>query len=404
MKIRSAYTGNAWLERKQAAQQGAPEADQPKIDKALDEIHRALSEVIRCNNLVVLAGLGTSLCVKDGDAPKAPTMAQLWEAVQGVYELIGDWDALLALVRHPVENTNLESLLSHCKLAESFLDEGDKQTVTQFVDTAEDVIRTRVDFLNPHQALPVHAEFLRRIAGRGNRKSRARVFTTNYDLCFEQAARIGRFVVTDGFSPTTPAIFDPVYFSYDTVRREASSDHHEFIPNAFHLYKMHGSLDWHLDKASGEIERQVKPKKPLLIYPRSSKFESAFSQPYLEMMAAYQTALRLPNTGLLIIGSGFNDAHITGPTLAAIRSNLGLKVVVVDPTVAPWTDQEGEHGGKAVEVPSVREIASLIDHGDARLALLNATFELLTEVLPDLAAETDLEKHMERLRKIKGGP
>lgn len=36
-----------------------------KPDPAEQEVRRVLSDLFRCNNLVVLAGLGTSLCVKD---------------------------------------------------------------------------------------------------------------------------------------------------------------------------------------------------------------------------------------------------------------------------------------------------------------------------------------------------
>lgn len=138
------------------------------------------------------------------------------------------------------------------------------------------------------------------------------------------------------------------------------------------------------------------------------------------MMAALQAALREPNTGLLIVGFGFNDNHVAEPILSAIRSNLGLKVVVVDPALVKIEDghryvrQGGdqddlnengdlEEVGTAVTNAFINNIQRLIDQGDARLTLLNGTFEDMTREMPDLTAETDLEKHMSRLRVIEGG-
>ena len=109
----------------------------------------------------------------------------------------------------------------------------------------------------------------------------------------------------------------------------------DLVPNVFQLYKLHGSVDWALNIESREIERDPKTLKPVLVYPRNSKYELAFSQPYLEMMSALQTALRQSDTGLLILGFGFNDSHIAEPVLAAIRSNLSLQVVVCDPGLGP---------------------------------------------------------------------
>src|SRR5690606_2578481 len=121
---------------------------------------------------------------------------------------------------------------------------------------------------------------------------------------------------------------------------ESSPDSHDFIPNVFHLYKLHGSVDWTKNTKSGEIEKNPVSESPLLIYPRNTKYELSFEQPYLEMMSAFHTALRQPDTGLLILGFGFNDNHLAEPILSAINSNLHLKVVVCDPSLGPWEQKE----------------------------------------------------------------
>ncbi len=398
MKILSSSTNGAW-------QASAPAAE-GKTDAAEAEARRALSDIFRCDNLVVLAGLGTSLCVKDADGKMlAPTMWELWKLVSAPYVTDKTWDHLLGVVRHPADDTNLENLLSRCKVAQDFLAGDDKILVTGFVQSAEADIYAGVDFVKAGQPLPAHLEFLRRAARRSNRRSRTRLFTTNYDKCFEEAGRQGRFVIVDGFSQTQPPTFDAVYFTYDTVRRDRASDASDFIPNVFHLYKLHGSVDWEQDDTSTEIRKVANPKNPLLIYPRSTKYELAFAQPYLEMMSALQASLREPNTGLLVMGFGFNDNHLAGPILSAIRTNLALKAAFVSPLLAPGNRADGtNYAGEASTNPHIFTVKSLLEAGDARLALLNCTFEELIPFIPDIVAESDLEKHLERIRNLEKKP
>jgi hypothetical protein len=60
MKIRSSYTDKKWLTPKPTSlDSGDPEEWR---DEAREQINRALSEVVRCQNLLVLNGLGTSPC------------------------------------------------------------------------------------------------------------------------------------------------------------------------------------------------------------------------------------------------------------------------------------------------------------------------------------------------------
>jgi hypothetical protein len=144
------------------------------------------------------------------------------------------------------------------------------------------------------------------------------------------------------------------------------------------------------------------PESPLLIYPRSTKYELAFSQPYLEMMSALQAALREPNSGLLVVGFGFNDNHLSEPILSSIRTNLALKVAIVSPMLAPGQRPDGSpYEGEAASNPHVAKVKSLALAGDARLALLNCTFEELIPFIPDIVAESDLEKHLERVRNLE---
>jgi hypothetical protein len=210
-----------------------------------------------------------------------------------------------------------------------------------------------------------------------------KIFTTNYDLCFEHAAARSRFIVIDGFSHTLQQQFDGGYYTYDVVRRDRERDTPEYLPNVFHLYKLHGSVDWERD--GREIVKVNKPAKPLIIYLGESKFQSSYDQPYLEMMSRFQMSLREPNSALVVCGFGFNDQHVAEPILAAARSNVGLRIAVVDPAAESL-------GGVAAE------LRGWVNAGDTRLGFIQARFEELVPLLPDLIARSEQEVHEERVR------
>ena len=415
MQIFSLHSGAQWIATKRTAV-ALQEGEKEVRDPAKEEIKRVLSDIFRCNNLVVLAGLGTSLHVnaergQNGRVPMAgkriaPTMPDLWQKAEA--KSGANFDKVINLTKFPKDDANsegnIEALLSYCKIGVEF-NEGDNKTlISTFIAETEEIIRNEVDFLTDDDSVEVHSELLRRIARRSNRKIRTKIFTTNYDLCFEYAARYGRYVAIDGFSHTIPQVFDSICFSYDIVKREANPDSHDFISNVFHLYKLHGSIDWEKNKTTNEIQRVAGTKNPVLVYPRNTKYQLAFEQPYIEMMSAFQTAIRQPETALLVVGFGFNDNHLAEPILSAIRSNLNLKVVICDPALAPQSDSDPTKvwAGSTEKNAHLKKLAFLISKGDARLSLINGTFQELVPELPDIAALTDLEQHLDRMRQLRG--
>jgi hypothetical protein len=255
-----------------------------------------------------------------------------------------------------------------------------------FVVDTERAIVAACRFVATGQALPTHEAFLRRVARRSTSLPRTQLFTTNYDLAFETAAAATGFAVIDGFSHTHPQRFDGSYFEQDfaTRDRERSAAPIDWVPNVLQLHKLHGSVDWS-SEPGGVVRRDAAVEKPLIIYPRLSKFEASYQQPFLELMARFQAALRRPETGLLIIGSGLNDDHITQPLIAALRANIRLTAVVVSPGLE---ESDNVH---------MRMIRDLIRGGDRRLALLASTFEEAVPFVPDLVTETETERHQARL-------
>jgi hypothetical protein len=245
MKVLSATTQGQWLEELPPPLPG-DNGQEPihRPDPAKAEANRLLSEIFHCDNLVVLAGLGTSLGVQPlaADGRKAPTMGDLWNRVEAqtnawAAQLGFTFANLLAWISHPADEKNIEALLSRCRLAEAFFPADQKARVSAFVALAEHEIANATNFVTPNHPLPVHEQFLRRLARRSNRKQRAKLFTTNYDRCFEEAARQSRLIVNDGFSHSVPATFEALNFNNDIVTRGSEGERQDFVPNLFHLYK-----------------------------------------------------------------------------------------------------------------------------------------------------------------------
>lgn len=145
----------------------------------------------------------------------------------------------------------------------------------------------------------------------------------------------------------------------------------------------------------------------MLIYPRDTKFQEAFEAPYLDMMGALQIALRERDTALIVTGFGFNDDHISKPVMAAVEANMSLRVIVCD--VAFLNDDCLESNPNVVDEKSALRVNNsyfqrwhdLAINGDKRITLINGRFEDLADAIPDLVAQTDRERHADRMQRIR---
>ena len=243
--------------------------------------------------------------------------------------------------------------------------------------------------------LEAHNIFLHRLSRRRVRDPRLKIFTTNYDLCFEQSASSLGGVVIDGFSFTPPRRYDPRYFGYDIIRRpRATEDQGNYLEGVFLLYKLHGSINW-ARYPNGLIEEKTNPSpdEACLIYPARGKYQQSFLQPHLESMSQYLAALREPNTCLFTIGFGFNDDHLSEPLLAAVRSNPHLRLIIVDQGII-----EKESDPRKAN-PYWQEFFNVAKAGED-IWLINASFQDFARLIPDLKSLTPAERLMKTIQKI----
>lgn len=282
-------------------------------------------------NILILSGAGSSVDVG------LPLMSDLWNTVE---KEIGE--DIFSEVRRKVaydgkDDENLEVLISRIEGVITFKKDCEVgKPVKKLSDILNDILKiirrdTNID--KPDGDFP-HASILKKLLQRKQTNTRLKIFTLNYDLLFEHAANDINAVIIDGFSFTTPRTFSGRFFDYDIVQREGSKlkDEDNFISRVFHLYKLHGSLNWKRNESDTTVVIEQDTAEPLMIYPRDAKYKDSYEQPFFEMMARFQRNLRQDNDTLLIcIGYSFGDNHINAAIEEAVNQNPGFRLAVFDP-------------------------------------------------------------------------
>ena len=306
-------------------------------------------------NLIILSGAGSSVGIgqniKDEELEieferKGKIMSDLWDVVEDklttpILERFCDLVTYRDFVPDgEIRNydKNLEKLLSLANIAKTFIvddivetDELKRIDIENTIKVIENLIKTNCTLKLPDDA--PHSLFIEKITKRKVTLPRVKVFTLNYDTLFEQAGRKKNFTIIDGFSFSHPRTFSGRNFDLDIVSRNSSrvKEEDNFVQKVFHLYKPHGSVDW--TKENNEIIQRENVKNPLMIFPKDSKYESSYEQPYFEMMSRFQQNLRNENVLLVCIGFSFNDKHLVTAIIEALEQNPSFQLMVINRSI-----------------------------------------------------------------------
>lgn len=363
-----------------------------KIDYALATKRKKYAEFLnnQFENLIVLTGAGSSVGIgKDIELGgktkkrKGRLLAHLWDDTKEeiTEEVLNKFCELVKYEdKYKIKDSdelqyvkNLEKLLSLANIAKSYVihnpgENEQKIDIEKTIEKIEEIIKINCSLRLPDNA--PHTLFIEKITKRKVTLPRAKIFTLNYDTLFEQAGRKKNFTIIDGFSFSHPRTFSGRNFELDIVSRNLSrvKEEDNFIQKVFHLYKPHGSVDW--TKEEEQIIQKEEPKKPLMIFPKDSKYESSYEQPYFEMMSRFQQNLRNENTLLICIGFSFNDKHIVTAIIEALEQNPGFQLMVVNKGIDNWSQS----------FKPIFEAAKIHNN----IVLIDEVFEDFAKYYPDL--------------------
>lgn len=337
-------------------------------------------------NIVILSGAGSSYGI-GMTSNKGLIMSGLWDEFEKESPVI--LKKLIKDTEHPKTEKDLEALLTRAGMINIVT----KGTLKDEIEIVRKFIVEKCTLELPPNS--PHIKLINKVTLRPQKYPRVKLFTLNYDTLFEQAAREGMFTVIDGFTFSSPREFNGKYFDYDLIetRHNRQDKKDSTIAKLFYLFKMHGSLNWKIEnnRIIQSDEKTISNDQRVMIFPQDSKYEHSYEQPYFEMMARFQQALRLENTLIITIGFSFVDKHISSVILESLKQNPSLNLMSVTYPEVISADKIYQK-----ELHDITEIQS-------RVTLIAETFEDFAKEFPENIAHkrNDLLQELnEGLRNI----
>lgn len=348
---------------------------------AKDAKHRLqalIAEWLRMENFVVLTGAGTS--VTSGGKTMANLERAVLEVVKATKDLPAGAAAVIKARQEEDEKTRagfedwLTFLVNASHLAtvsgSPFIgvkwkgtadpSQADLFTLTErigkaiFAECALSLAETPPSATSSGDIAP-HLSFLAKLVARDSNHGRAHLFTLNYDTLFEQALELLSIQYFDGFTGRADARFDPSVYGLDIYYPgEVAEGRVRRFDKFVHLYKLHGSIHWHL--RGDELRARHPDLQPFKTYlalasaaekaakldeldetipcvgilPTANKFAQTLAMPFAHLFRSFQIRLSAPQTFLLVLGFGFGDDHVTRIIETALM-NPSLVLLVIEP-------------------------------------------------------------------------
>jgi len=164
-----------------------------------------------------------------------------------------------------------------------------------------------------------------------NRNYPVELFTTNYDLLFEQAMEKFGIPFFDGFIGSVNPFFLP-----ESVDAEFDGINDISCPprSWTRLWKIHGSINWYkqneAEQNEGIITRSSKSKpkqeEELLIYPTRDKYFQSRKLPFIAFQDRFHKFISSGERLLIVLGYSFSDEHLNEILFQGLRSNPRLAV------------------------------------------------------------------------------
>jgi len=245
-----------------------------------------------------------------------------------------------------------------------------------------------------------HESFTKKVLQRSLNLKRANIFTTNYDLAFDNAFdRLGVNYI-NGFSGFHKRYFKPETFEYDIFFPGSTTQGKvQRIEKVLRYFKIHGSLTWisrdpsancvyGIEELPIDLIRKNEDYESLMIYPTTVKKSYTLDYPYSELFRQLSTAINQPQSVLITFGYSFCDEHINDLIYQALTIPSFTLIII---------DFKGTEGSA--------EIKRLMELNDPRIIIMQGTqlgdFPFFVEhVMPDLIEIDANAKIAETMQKL----
>jgi hypothetical protein len=287
----------------------------------MSDLRQILSQGRKRIGLLVGAGAPLSIRInsdgricKDGD-PLIPAVDELTKLV--IEELPSPTGEVVRKIQSEIgSGANIEAILSRVRLLQNALGEANVHGLNgrgyaALGEQVCSVIGRKVGASLPSDQCAYH-ELVGWISGT-HRACPVEIFTTNYDMLFEEAFERARVPYFDGFTGGSSPFFDPVTVAGD-----------DLPPRWSRLWKLHGSLGWSVE--NGNVVRTGGKSSTQLVYPDHLKYDLTQKQPYSSLFERLKRFLLTPDTILLATGFSFRDAHICAVIDEALAVNSNASV------------------------------------------------------------------------------
>jgi hypothetical protein len=247
-----------------------------------------------------------------------------------------------------------------------------------------------------------HECFTKKLLQRSLNLKRANIFTTNYDLAFDNAFDKLGVQYINGFSGFHRRFFKPETFEYDIFFPGSTTQGKVHrIEKVLKYFKIHGSLTWinrepsencvyGIEEVPIDIIRKNNNFENLMIYPSTSKKTYTLDYPYSELLRQFSNSIVTPQSVLITFGYSFCDEHINDLIYQALTIPSFTLIII---------DFMGIDGSK--------EIRRLKELNDPRVIIIQGkqfgSFPFFVKnLMPDLIEIDNNVKIAETLQKILG--
>lgn len=291
----------------------------------------------------LLVGAGAPVSINVGGqgkyTPLIPNIEGLTSLVRK--SLKGKEASAYELLEEQIQTPNIELILSRVRgLSEVIgstevhgLDgEGHKALSKSICSSIKNIVDvTLPDEENPYSNLVAWVNGI-------TRKEPVEIFTTNYDLLFEEAMERAKTPYFDGFVGAKTAFFDP-----------SSISNNDMPVNWIRLWKLHGSIGWSKNY-DGDVIRDFLADGETMVYPSHIKYDQTQAAPFTSLFDRLKSFMLEPDSLLIANGFSFADAHISSKLMECMAANPSSAIIAMQ---YKKLEDEGSAVGIALKRPNM---------------------------------------------------